>query len=100
MNYGQLKDWDREEHRLSMANNAGVDLDDIFLPGDDDPELNIVLRLSREAEVNDAVAHADAESWADTRSRPSSQIDDLPSLENMIFFDALDGSIDGGFDVF
>jgi hypothetical protein len=97
MNYGQLKDWEREEHRLTMANSAGVDIDDIFLPGDDDPNLNIILRLSREAEVDSAMAHADGESWSDDRIRPTS--DGAPSLEDMMFFDMLDGSIDGEFDV-
>ncbi len=97
MDYSKLKDWAREEHRLMLANSAGVELEEIILPGDESPALNIVLRIAREAELNEAFAHIDAEQWAedDVRRR-----DDLPSLEDMVFFDALDGSIDGSWDVF
>lgn len=91
IDWQNLKDWAREEYRLKMANSAGVDLDEIVLPGDENPDLNIVLRLQREADVNDAIAEAEAEAYAD--------YDDLPSHEDIMLFDALDGSIDGSFDV-
>lgn len=95
-NWIELKDWDREAVRLEKANAAGVDLDDIILPGDENPSLNIILRNKLEAESDQCMNDIDADSY----SRTSASRDDLPSVEDMLFFDALDGSIDGGFNVF
>lgn len=94
-NWMNLKDWDREAVRLEKANAAGVDIDDIILPGDENPSLNIVLRNRLAAEADECVNDINAEDY----SALSDQRDDLPRFEDMMLFDALDGSIDGSFDV-
>ena len=94
-NWSQLKDWDREAVRLEKANAAGVDIDAIILPGDENPALNIVLRNRLAAEADECVNDINAEDYAAL----SDQRDDLPRFEDMMLFDALDGSIDGSFDV-
>lgn len=94
-NWSQLKDWDREAVRLEKANAAGVDLEDIILPGDENPALNIVLRNRLAAEADQCENDIKAEDY----DALSDNRDDLPRYEDMMLFDALDGSIDGSFDV-
>jgi hypothetical protein len=91
MYWSELKDWDREAHRLEVANASGVALEEVHLPGDNDPELNIVLRDRIAAQEEVTVADVEAEVYGNARS-PG---DTLPSLEQIMFFDAMDGSIDG-----
>jgi len=98
VDFSTLKDWDREAYRLAVANQEEVDLDLVALPGDSDPSLNIVLRLKQEAEEDDAVVAAQSGQWNNIDDRAAG--DDLPDVEDMMFFDALDGSIDASWDIF
>jgi hypothetical protein len=95
-----VKDWDREARRLEVANASGVPLEDVHFPGDNDPDMNIILRNQMLANEEDAVSHAQAEGWGDTRESGERLANDgLPSLDDMAFFDALDGDIDASWDV-
>jgi len=97
IDWQNLKDWAREEYRLRMANSAGVDLDEIIMPGDDDPRLNIVLRNKRDAEVNECELDINAHKYC---GNEESRDEGVPSIEDMMLLDALDGSIDASWDVF
>ena len=100
INWSELKDWDREAHRLDVANMSEVPLEDVHFPGDNDPDLNIILRNQMLANEDEAVSHVQAEQWGDKRERGEQvERDGLPSLDDMAFFDALDGNIDGQWDV-
>jgi hypothetical protein len=99
VDWSNIKDWDRESRRLEVANASGVELDDVHFPGDNDPELNIILRFSQEALLSDAESHAMLEGWSAQRPRGESR-EDLPRLDDMMLFDALDGNIDASWDVF
>ena len=95
-----VKDWDREARRLELANASGVPLEDVHFPGDNDPDLNIILRNQMLANEDEAVSHAQAEGWSDTRvSGGGAGGDGLPSLDDMLLFDALDGNIDASWDI-
>jgi len=97
--WANLKDWDRESYRLEVANTSGVDLDEVVLPGDDNPDLNIILRNAQEAELDTLGAEVNAEVYNDPR-RQAGLDEGTPGIEDMMLMDALDGNIDASWDVF